>query len=451
MKFSFIATSKLALLAIVTTAPTSLALDLHGDTLPVVSFANMYGNGQLTAEDDAVKGSKNAEQAYWVVHPCFAESGVCGDGECVSLESYDQRGKFIYPYFYPDQAAEPTLKLGGGQPESEVENNLASFCMTGANFGPGPERAKKFESAMAPSKYIAITQSEGPAQLYDATESREAASWTTFIMTVQQIEVHAPKPVPTPSPSGYGDPHFITWGGQKCDFHGGCDLVLLQNSGFADGLGLDIHIQTIIKGSWSYIGSAAVQIGGHSLEITGGSESGYWINGGEKKELGEGDGIVGEFPVHFRRVNDHQTRARIDLDLGGAISMETFKDFVRVNFKDTSKTAFQGSVGLLGAYNEHGSKVGRDGKTVFENTDDFGQEWMVHPGDALIFHDRDAAQFPLVCPMPDKTLARRRLAESAISEEEAYLACSHVRGVHRDACMFDVLMTQDKDIGGSYV
>lgn len=44
-----------------------------------------------------------------------------------------------------------------------------------------------------------------------------------------------------------GDPHINSWSGQTYDFHGGCDLVLLQDPDFANGLGLNIHIRTKIK------------------------------------------------------------------------------------------------------------------------------------------------------------------------------------------------------------
>jgi len=263
-----------------------------------------------------------------------------------------------------------------------------------------------------------------------------------------------PNPQSKPSPTSYGDPHFITWGGDAFDFHGGCDLVLLENPGFANGLGMNVHIRTNIKTWWSHIKSAAVQIGDHTLEITAGTGSAgnYWINGGNKMELQTGDAFIGDFPIHFKRINDHQSATRINLGNGDAISVETFKDFVRVNFKDKSETAFKGSAGLLGSY-EHGSKVGRNGTAVFVSPNEFGQEWMVRPTDTILFHDTDAAQLPLVCPMPDTTEKKeaRRLGEGSISEEDAALACARVNaGIHRDACIFDVMATQDKDMAGSF-
>jgi len=58
--------------------------------------------------------------------------------------------------------------------------------------------------------------------------------------------------------------------------------------------------------------------------------------------------------------------------------------------------------------------------------------------------------------MPDATEAikakkiRRRLGEVFITKEEAAQACARVDEADRDACIFDVLATNDKDMAGSY-
>merc|ERR1712151_735138 len=53
-----------------------------------------------------------------------------------------------------------------------------------------------------------------------------------------------------------GDPHFKLWDGKAYDFHGICDLVLLHNPEFNNGLGMDIHIRTKKMKHWSYIKTA---------------------------------------------------------------------------------------------------------------------------------------------------------------------------------------------------
>jgi hypothetical protein len=75
-----------------------------------------------------------------------------------------------------------------------------------------------------------------------------------------------------------GDPHFKTWRGQHYNFHGVCDLILLQIKEFASGLGLDVHIRTYMRRDMSYICSSAVlRIGSDVLEVE--SQGVYYFNG----------------------------------------------------------------------------------------------------------------------------------------------------------------------------
>jgi len=257
-----------------------------------------------------------------------------------------------------------------------------------------------------------------------------------------------------PEPSGSGDPHFKTWGGDRFDFHGGCDLVLLKNEDFANGRGFKIHIRTHIKTWWSYIEAIVIQIGENTMEISGAEGGWIWLNG-EKDGHGieSGDAALGDYSVHSRRVNAHQTITRVDLGDKNAISIETFKHFARVNLKPNTQASFYGSTGLLGSFPE-GKMVARDGVTMMEDTNEYGQEWMVHPSEPMLFHDFTASEHPHQCTMPDqeqKKEARRRLGELAITEMDAAQACARVTdSSERDLCIFDVMATNDKDIAGSY-
>jgi hypothetical protein len=80
-----------------------------------------------------------------------------------------------------------------------------------------------------------------------------------------------------------GDPHFKTWRGQKYDFHGECDLILLQNKDFETGLDLDVHIRTQMLRDMSYISSAVLRIGSDVLEVE--SQGVYYLNGVANAEL----------------------------------------------------------------------------------------------------------------------------------------------------------------------
>merc|ERR1719491_792447 len=80
-----------------------------------------------------------------------------------------------------------------------------------------------------------------------------------------------------------GDPHITTWGEVTYDFHGECDLVLLENPNFNGGLGMDIHVRSKKMFHWSYISSAALLIGDDIFEVRGDkddvNENSFWING----------------------------------------------------------------------------------------------------------------------------------------------------------------------------
>lgn len=42
----------------------------------------------------------------------------------------------------------------------------------------------------------------------------------------------------------FGDPNIKKWAGKRFGFCGICDLVMLQNTNFTNGLDLDIHIRS---------------------------------------------------------------------------------------------------------------------------------------------------------------------------------------------------------------
>lgn len=251
--------------------------------------------------------------------------------------------------------------------------------------------------------------------------------------------------------SSYGDPHFKTWSGDQFDFHGKCDLVLYQKTDFAHGLGLDVHIRTEIETWWSYIERAAIRLGEHTLEVMGGKDTfQYWINE-ESNTMMDGEEIAfGDFVLKYKVVNEHVHRFRLDLGDGDAISIETYKKFVRVNFKPKTEQKFAGGLGMLGSQPD-GRKLARDGTTVIEDPLEFGQEWQVLATEAKLFHG-EGVETPLKCVMPSDTekSQSRRLGQSMITHEDAEVACAHAWEGDRDACIFDVLASNDLDSAGSY-
>jgi hypothetical protein len=252
------------------------------------------------------------------------------------------------------------------------------------------------------------------------------------------------------TPGCHGDPHFSTWKGEDYEYHGMCDLELVSDPTFADGKGLSVHIRTEIVHSWSYIKNAAIRIGNDILEVEGGAaENRYWFNKVYQGELT----TIGGFQVKYSKSSSKQRLFKIDLGDGEELQIRTYKEFVRVDFKEPKKHLYGNTVGLLADFSS-GKKLARDGVNVIEDYNEFGQEWQVLPDGPNLFHEVDGPQLPhQTCILPSELHAeekRRRLGEVTVTEIEAELACQKVPVKERDACVFDVLATDDLDMAGAY-
>ena len=242
------------------------------------------------------------------------------------------------------------------------------------------------------------------------------------------------------------------WNGHKYDFHGGCDLVLLQAPDYNDGQGLYIHIRTKIVRWWSYVDSAVVQIGDDTLEVMGGVENKrYFVNGKPGAAL-EASGMmpftIGGHNVRYRHLNDKQFQFKIFLEDGQNVVFKAVKDFMRVDIENPTEEAFGSSVGLMGSFSE-GKMLARDGVTILEDANDFGQEWQVLLTEPMLFHNVEGVQHPEACAMPTVTEEKRRL-EGSISREQAEIACSKVSPDEMADCVFDVMATNDIDVAGAF-
>jgi hypothetical protein len=247
-----------------------------------------------------------------------------------------------------------------------------------------------------------------------------------------------------------GDPHFKTWRGKHFDFHGECDLVLLHSSAFESGLGLDVHIRTKIRRDMSYISSAALRIGSDVLEVE--SQGVYYLNGVLSAALpAELSGIA------FSHTQPNDKQHVFEVHLGGRerIKLKTYKDFVSVLIEQGRNEHFGDSAGLMGDF-RLGHMIARDGKSVIDDANAFGQEWQVLDTEPSLFQTVRLPQHPQqVCTLPPPMQAsqlRRRLSESSsVDELAAEKACAHW-GEGKDDCVFDVLMTGDLEMAvvGAY-
>ena len=261
----------------------------------------------------------------------------------------------------------------------------------------------------------------------------------------------------TVTPGVHDDPHFDTFGGQHYDFQGACDLVLVDNAGYKDGKGLFIHGRTALFGSWSSLVSAAVKIGDDVIEVHG--EDLALINGVEYTVPAvEGEHAfpmtIGGYSLTVQILGPHSRRHIIHMGEGEKIFIDNFKEYVNVFLEKPRSNDFELATGMWGTFGKHGAMMARDGVTIIEDGDAFGNEWQVHPADPQLFHIIDGPQYPAKCIMPEKLTANQRHLRAMykkVSEDDAKKACSKVSaGDRMQNCIADVFGSDNLDMAGIY-
>jgi len=283
---------------------------------------------------------------------------------------------------------------------------------------------------------------------YIKTNAHTTDSYSQYDMGCPEVTPPTPPKPPTLPPAGaYGDPHIKTWDGELFDFHGVCDLVLVSNPGFDNGVGLDIHIRTKKTREWSYVDSAAVRIGDNILEVRGGKKSALWINGiqgnGKTDEL-----TISDYSIKHQHINENSEKFVIDLGDDECIIFKTWNSFVSIKIENPKQNNFVGSVGLMGSF-PTGLKIGRE-NSIIDDINTFGQEWQVLSTEKNLFHDIEGPQHPQHCEIPSSAEMRRRLAASLMTVEEAEKACIGADSEDKELCIFDVMATNDLSSAGAY-
>ena len=215
-----------------------------------------------------------------------------------------------------------------------------------------------------------------------------------------------------------------------------------------------MEARTTTRYDYSYIESAAIQIGNDILEVS--SFGHYSLNGISKAAMPAllGDNFIVE---HQQKMKKNQHIFTIDLEEGRNIVIKVYKDLVYVdlNIRQGHKLEFQDGVGMLGSY-FNGTRYGRDGVSIIQDDIEYGQEWQVRDTDAQLFMTQRAPQWPTKCKMPnpvERAESQRRLGEAVVSAEQATAACAHIKNQHsHDMCVFDVMATADLSVarGGAY-
>jgi hypothetical protein len=248
------------------------------------------------------------------------------------------------------------------------------------------------------------------------------------------------RPNPDQGPPGSGgDPHFKTWTGEKYDYHGECDLVLVDNPTFWNGLGLKVHIRTERYKYWSFISNIAVKIGDNVLEFNN-DVNNFKING-ERVEEKKKYVYTYLSGFHVRR-DPKAISIRFDSGIKAKIDLIQRKNgFPAVVVDGASTEIFKGSLGMLGDW-ETGKRLARDGVTEMNDEDAtaFALEWQVRDTEPLLFSEARYPQYPTICTPPSKSLTNR-LGMSSF-RKEAEQACAHWTHDKED-CIFDVIATRD--------
>ena len=249
-----------------------------------------------------------------------------------------------------------------------------------------------------------------------------------------------------------GDPHFKTFGQEWFDFHGECDLVLVSAPNFSKGIGLNIHIRTTRRYDYSYIFSAAIQVGGDDggtvLQVSSYGE--YMLDGVSNAEM---PAVLSDlYPVVYTTSGDTIKQHVFDVQLsrGQHVIIKSFKDLVSVKLEYITAEDFAGSVGLMGDF-ETGSKLARDGTTALkDNINAFGQEWQVLESEPKLFQTNRHPQHPdgkclLPDPASNNARRRRRLGET-VARDSAEQACAHWDETEQEHCIYDVMASGDMDL-----
>jgi len=234
---------------------------------------------------------------------------------------------------------------------------------------------------------------------------------------------------------GGGDPHFKTWSGKRFDYHGACDLVLVDHPSFDNGKGLRIHIRTTRRRYYSFIESSVLQIGDDILQYSGQSD---WVLNGKRHE---GKAKITRISGYVVRIYKKALSVRLDNKQKAKIDFQTRVDVSTYVAVDAgSSMIFKGSRGLLGEW-ETGKMLSRDGTNIVNDPDLYAREWQVRAlDDPVLFEALRVPVYPDKCLPPNKPRGNR-LGE-ARAREEAERACANW-GADKEDCIFDVIALRD--------
>ena len=165
-----------------------------------------------------------------------------------------------------------------------------------------------------------------------------------------------------------------------------------------------VHVRTKPRGDFSFIESAAVKIGDDILQVASYGE--YSLNAVDDAAI-DGTKLGGAYSLSHQHESDKKHKFIISLGKDEAIVIKTHKDMLSVGIDNAGSVNFKSASGLMGSY--EGLLLARDGVTIMDNHDLFGQEWQVMPEvDGEIFQTPSPNKG--VCMPPQEAIQGRRIA-----------------------------------------
>jgi hypothetical protein len=136
----------------------------------------------------------------------------------------------------------------------------------------------------------------------------------------------------------------------------------------------------------------------------------------------------------------------IDHPIERRLTFSGYPSFVSVSFNSSGLVNdFEDNAGLMGSY-ASGNMYGGDGISVLMELNAFVLEWQVRGTDANQFHDTRPPQYMLTCVKPDQEKQRYALQKSTITMAQAEEACTDWPDDEKEACVLDVLATEDLEM-----
>jgi len=372
--------------------------------------------------NDAVDKPENFGALAWIVNNYYVGSSIPQDGTCPAGVLTELEFQHILWLIMDDGVGVIANPLAGATCRSQ---NLANEAVTNHK---DYEIDCEDDEAKFPLVFIVDRVKE------DGSNEIEKQVLMSPVLLSSITGYCTCKPVVT------GDPHFKTWRGEKFDYHGECDLVLIDHPTFADGLGLRLHVRTTRVGYFSYIEEIALAIGTNTLVFANDAQKAL-INGEIAKPVGnEPDVLLSGYQV---RLHKNAVSVRLDEHSKAKIDFHTSKiGFPGLVVDDDHSAIFKGCRGLLGEWGT-GRKLARDGQQDMKDGDTswYALEWQVRDNEPMLFPSARAPQFPKICNPPKKMMLNR-LGMSHM-RETAEKVCAGWKPRDKEDCIFDVIATRN--------